>query len=174
MVSKVWVNTLRLWQNGCPFPDVILKCIFSNENCNNLINSLRPRRNGHHFPDDIFKWIFLNENVWMLIKISLKFVPKGLINNIPAFVQIMAWCRPGGKPLSETMMDSLLLYICIARTQWVKISLKFAPQSTIKTILSMVHIMAWHRSGDKPSLMMHICVTLPQWDSTGSPDSTKP
>ena len=36
--------------------------------------------------DDIFKWIFLNENVWISIKISLKFVLKGLINNIPALV----------------------------------------------------------------------------------------
>ena len=30
------------------------------------------------FPDDIFKSIFLNEIVWISIKISLKFVPKGL------------------------------------------------------------------------------------------------
>ena len=58
------------------------------------------------FPDDIFKRIFLNENVWILIKISLKFVPKGLINNIPALVQIMAWRRPGDKPLFEPMMVS--------------------------------------------------------------------
>ena len=36
--------------------------------------------------------------------ISLKFVPKGLINNIPALVQIMAWRRPGANPLSEPMM----------------------------------------------------------------------
>ena len=47
----------------------------------------------------IFKCIFLNENVWILIKISLKYVPKGPINNIPALVQIMAWRRPGNKPL---------------------------------------------------------------------------
>ena len=31
----------------------------------------------------------------------MKFVPKGPINNIPALVQIMAWRRPGDKPLSE-------------------------------------------------------------------------
>ena len=37
--------------------------------------------------DDIFKCIFLNENVWIPIKISLKFVPKGPISNIPAMVQ---------------------------------------------------------------------------------------
>ena len=60
-----------------------------------------------HFPDDIFKCIFLNENVWISIKISLKVVPKVQINNIPTLVQIMAWCRPGDKPLSEPMMVSL-------------------------------------------------------------------
>ena len=38
------------------------------------------------FPDDIFKCIFLNENVWIVIKISLKFVLKGPMNNIPALV----------------------------------------------------------------------------------------
>ena len=46
----------------------------------------------------IFKCIFLNENVSIAIKISLKFVPKVSINNIPALVQIMAWRRPGDKP----------------------------------------------------------------------------
>ena len=49
-------------------------------------NSSRPIQNGRQFPDDIFKWIFLNENVWILIKFSLKFVSKGLIDNIPALV----------------------------------------------------------------------------------------
>ena len=55
------------------------------------INTLRLRQNGLPFADYIFKCIFLNENVWILIRISLKFVPKCLINNIPALVQIMAW-----------------------------------------------------------------------------------
>ena len=83
-------------------------------------NSLRPRRNRRHFADDTFKRIFLNENVRISIKISLKFVPKGPINNIPALVQIMAWCRSGDKPLSETMMVRLPTHICVARPQWVK------------------------------------------------------
>ena len=48
--------------------------------------------------------IFLNETFIISINISLKFVPKGLINNIPALVQIMAWRRPGDKPLSEPIM----------------------------------------------------------------------
>ena len=82
-----------------------------------LINSLRPRQNGCQFPDDIFKCIFLTENVKISIKISLKFVPKGSINNIPTLVQIMAWRRPGDKPLSEPMMVRLSTYICITRPQ---------------------------------------------------------
>ena len=71
-----------------------------------LINTLRPRQDGRHFPDNIFKRIFLNENVRVSIKISLKFVPKVPINTIPALVQIMAWRRPGDKPLSEPLMDN--------------------------------------------------------------------
>ena len=59
---------------------------------------------GCHFPDDILQSIFLNENIWILIKVSLKFVPKGPINKIPTLVQIMAWCWSGTKPLSEPMM----------------------------------------------------------------------
>ena len=53
---------------------------------NYILNTLRPRQHGRHFPDDIFRCIFLNENVSVSIKISLKFVPKGQINNIPALV----------------------------------------------------------------------------------------
>ena len=66
-----------------------------------LINTLRPRQNGRLFADDTFKRIFLNENYRITIKISLKFVPRGLFNIIPALVLIMAWRRPGDKPLSE-------------------------------------------------------------------------
>ena len=55
--------------------------------------------------------IFFNENVWISIMISLTFVPKGPFNNIPALVQIMAWRRPGNKPLSEPMMVRLPMHI---------------------------------------------------------------
>ena len=84
------------------------------------INTLRPKQNGRYFADDTFKCIFLNENAWISLKISLKFVPKVRINNIPGLVQIMAWRRPGDKPLSEPMMVSLLTHICVTRPQWVK------------------------------------------------------
>ena len=86
-------------------------------------NSLRPRLNRRPLTDDIFKCIFFNENVWISIKISLKFVPKGPINNVPALVQIMAWRRPADKPLSEPVIVSLLTHICVTRPQWVKVTL---------------------------------------------------
>ena len=66
--------------------------------------------NGRHFPDDIFNWIFLVEIVWISIKISLNFVSRGKINNIPALVQMMAWRRPRDKPLSEPIMVSLVYW----------------------------------------------------------------
>ena len=77
-------------------------------------------QNGRRFADDTFKRISLNENVRISIKISLKFVPKGPVNNNPALVQILAWCRSGAKPLSEPMMVSLLTHICVTRHQWGK------------------------------------------------------
>ena len=76
-----------------------------------LINTLRPRQNGHHFPNDTFNCIFLNEYIYISINISLKFVPKVQINNIPTLVPIMAWRRPGEKPLSESIIVSIPTHI---------------------------------------------------------------
>ena len=50
------------------------------------LSVLRLKQDGCDFPDVIFKWIFLNENWWILIKISLNFVPRCPINNISALV----------------------------------------------------------------------------------------
>ena len=85
-----------------------------------LIITLRPRQDGRHFADDTFKCIFFNENLRISMKISLKLVPKGPIDNIPSLVQIMAWRRPGDKPLSEPMMIRLPTHICVTLPQWVK------------------------------------------------------
>ena len=85
------------------------------------LNTLKPRHYGRHFPDDLFKCIFLNENVWISLTISLKFVPKVTINNIPTLVQIMAWRRPGDKPLSEPMMVGLPTHIGLNElTYWAR------------------------------------------------------
>ena len=83
------------------------------------VNTLRPRRDRRHFADDTFKCVFLNENERISLRISLKFVPKGPINNNPALIQIMAWRRPGDKPLSESMLVRLSTHICVTRPQRV-------------------------------------------------------
>ena len=47
--------------------------------------------------------------------ISLNFVPKGWINNIPALVQIMAWRWLGDKPIIWTndgkFIDTYMCYL---------------------------------------------------------------
>ena len=91
----------HLFVGGLVFMVELMVCRF---------NTLRLWRNGH-FVDDIFKRIFFITNVWVLIKMSLKLVSKGPINNIPALVQIMAWRRPGAKPLPEPMMASFLMHM---------------------------------------------------------------
>ena len=68
------------------------------------INFSPPGQSGRHFADDIFRCNFVNEKFCALIKMSLKFVPKSHIDDNPALVQIMAWRRIGGKPISEPML----------------------------------------------------------------------
>ena len=75
----------------------------------------------------IFQTTFFNAFSWMKmyefrLTFSLKFVPRGPINNIPTLVQVMAWRRPGDKLLSEPMMVRLPTHICVTRPQWVKFS----------------------------------------------------
>ena len=72
--------------------------------------------------DAISQTTFLTVFSGIPIEISLKFVPKNPINNIPALVEIMAWRRPGDKPLSEPMMVKLLTHICVTRPQWINIA----------------------------------------------------
>ena len=50
--------------------------------------------------------IFLYGNCCVLVQISVKYVPRGPINNKPWLVQIMAWRQRGDKPLSEPIMAS--------------------------------------------------------------------
>ena len=71
----------------------------------NHVNTLRLRKKmATIFQMTFLNIIFFNENCCILMKISLKFVPPGSINNIPPLVQIMAWRWSGNKPLSEQMM----------------------------------------------------------------------
>ena len=69
---------------------------------------LSPFRRWH------FKQFLGGENVRIPIKISLKFVLKVRITNIPVLV--------GAKPLSVPMMINLLTHIFVTRPQWVNTS----------------------------------------------------
>ena len=107
-IAKIQHRQLNYQSHTCHHCDMLIKTF-------DLwwLNSLRPRRNGRYNADDIFKCIFLKENVCIPTKISLKFVPKGPINNIPALVKIMAWRRPGDKPFSEPMLIFVPTHICV-------------------------------------------------------------
>ena len=50
-------------------------------------------------------------NVHFIMSLTLIHWDMDKINSIPALVQIMAWCRPGDKPLSEPVMVSFLTHI---------------------------------------------------------------
>ena len=68
------------------------------------INSSPPGQYGHHYANDIFRCIFLNEKFRILVRISLKFVSKGPIDNKWALVRVMAWHWIGNKPLPQLML----------------------------------------------------------------------
>ena len=81
--------------------------------------AMRPEQNGRHLENDISKWIFLKNNLSILFRISLKFAPKGAIDEKLILGQVMAWCWKGGKPLLKQRKQSLLIDIYINRPQWV-------------------------------------------------------
>ena len=68
--------------------------------------------------------------------------------------------------------DDIFGCIFLNENVWIaiKIWLNFVPKGPINNIPTLVQIMAWRRTGDKPlsgpmmvSLPTHICVTRPQW-----------
>ena len=89
-------------------------------------NTLWPRQNGRHFAD-IFTCISLNGNFWISNKISLKYVPRDLIDNKLALAQIMAWCPRGAEPLSEPMMPWFTDAFMRHPAQWVEAAIKWSP-----------------------------------------------
>ena len=131
--TKPSIYQIHLWSSHCPHRDhgvwgllsdwAIFHFLRDYEFCvmfqwfpdwsdfyHSHFNTLRPKQTYRLFAEDIFKCIFLNKNVWISLKILLKFAPAVWINDIPALVQIMAWRWPGDNPLSEPMMDNLLMH----------------------------------------------------------------
>ena len=83
----------------------------------------------------------MNVNAWISIKNSLKFVSKGPINHIPALVQIMAWRRPGDKPLSEPMVVDLLTHK--ASFGWSELTPCETSQQDLRTIIMNTNGLAY-------------------------------
>ena len=52
-----------------PPPPFIHWVYTQNDHCIIITSTLRLRQNGCHFPDNILKWIFLNQDEWLSIKI---------------------------------------------------------------------------------------------------------
>ena len=70
-----------------------------------------------------FQVHFRDKKFCILIKILLKFVPKGPIDNISALVEIMAWRQIGAKILSQPMLTRFTVaYTCSTRGRWVNSS----------------------------------------------------
>ena len=107
MINRIW-HTLISYQSST-----------QHKRC---INTLRPGQNGRHFADDIFKCIF----------ISLKFVPKGPINNIPALVQIMV----GADQATSHYLNQWWLVHC-------RIYASFGLNELKKTLCNFFHLTIW-------------------------------
>ena len=111
--TRVTVFTVFTFYLGCwCIPVVIYPVVF--EIVKSVVYHIEAETKWTPFARRHFQWIFFNENVWISIKISLKFVPRGPISNIPVLVQIMAWRWPGDKPLSEPMTVCWRIYASLS------------------------------------------------------------
>ena len=70
------------------------------------------------FADDIPQFI-RKEKIRIFIRISLKFVPDGPVDNESSLVRVMVWRLVGAKPLPEPMTQRTTHNIAYARAQWV-------------------------------------------------------
>ena len=101
---------------------------------------LRPKWNRHNFADIIFKCILVNESHYILILISLKFVPDGVIHKVSALVQIMTllnrWWAINPSPRGQNgchFTDHIFTSIFMNDKffTFIKISLKFVSEGSI-------------------------------------------
>ena len=116
--ARLWVNVIYYMEGHIYITEVTLLPFSLGLH----VNLSPPWQNGPHFADDIFKCIILNEKFCILIRISLKFVPMGPIDNKSALVQLNSLTP--NKPLPETMLTQFTnSYISDTRRKWVNASL---------------------------------------------------
>ena len=110
-----------------------------------------------------------------IYNISICLVPELEIHSLPTDTSSLP-LRP--RQNRCCFRDDFFKWIFLNENIWIsiKISLKFVPNSAINNTPSLVHLMAWCRTGNKPlfepmmaSLPMHICVTWPQWVKSSCP-----
>ena len=86
------------------------------------LNSSIPGQNDRHFGRREFQMHFVGWNDRILIRISLKFVPRSPIDNMPALVQIMAWCRTGDKHSKHCEVHTgIVCYWYVITTEWLPV-----------------------------------------------------
>ena len=89
----------------------------------------------------LFRWrhfqMHFHKQFCILIRVSLKCVPKGLIHNRAALVQIMVCCLFGAKPLSKPM-PTQIVDAYMRHQGHVPVNLKLV----IFKVLSRVHILS--------------------------------
>ena len=71
----------------------------------------------------------------------------------------MAWRRPGDKPLSEPMIVSLPMHICITRPQWVN---RLSPEQNGSYFCSLSKIWVKFIWTNNDIINWNTCVTQPQ------------
>ena len=67
------------------------------------VKILRPEQNGRHFADNSFKCIFLNKNVSVSNKMSMKNVPRCLIERKASIGSGDGLVLPGNKPSEQSV-----------------------------------------------------------------------
>ena len=98
-----WLGKMWLWrQQGLFATQVRPRCVTGSAFLQQI--SILLTHWGRDKMADVFQTTFSNGFSYMKIyefRLIFLFIPRGPFNNIPALIQIMAWRRPGGKPLSE-------------------------------------------------------------------------
>ena len=85
-----------------------------------FINSFPLDKMSTALADDILKGIFMNWNLCILIRISLKFVPEGPIDNNQHWFRLWLGAEQATSHYLNKCLPSSLTHICGTRGIWVK------------------------------------------------------
>ena len=123
----------------------------------------------------IFKCIFKNEKFFILIRISLKIVPKGAIDKKSSLVQVMLSNRQAISHYLNQCWPNSLTHMCgTGAGRWVNSSPPSATYMRQWTGSALLQIMAWRLFGAKPlsKPMLGYCQLYP-WEQTTVKFSSK-